>query len=125
MGTITIATITCMDTEPPTAPGPGWVPPLPHLAMMWLASPALPVGGFSYSEGLEAAVEAGVATDEPQTLNWVRGQLQLTLARSELPAACAAHAAWEAADSAALQSIPDLGILGNSARLLRDSQIHA
>ena len=30
------------------------------LQLMWLASPALPVGGFSYSEGLEAAVEAGL-----------------------------------------------------------------
>ncbi|MGA8008475.1 MAG: urease accessory protein UreF, partial [Thiomonas sp.] len=36
---------------PPEAPGN----PAPQLAMMWLASPALPVGGFSYSEGLEAA----------------------------------------------------------------------
>ena len=27
---------------------------------MWLASPALPVGGFTYSEGLEAAVDAGL-----------------------------------------------------------------
>ena len=32
--------------------------PAPQLAMMWLSSPALPVGGFSYSEGLEAAVDA-------------------------------------------------------------------
>ncbi len=94
-----------MDTEQPTAPVPVWVPPLPHLAMMWLASPALPVGGFSYSEGLEAAVEAGVVTDEPQALYWLRGQMQLTLARSELPGACAAHAAWEAADLAALRTI--------------------
>lgn len=79
--------------------------PPPPLAMMWLSSPALPVGGFSYSEGLEAAVEAGLVADEAQTLQWLRGQLQLTLARSELPAACAAHAAWEAADSAALHAI--------------------
>ena len=28
------------------------------LQLMWLASPALPVGGYSYSEMLEAAVEA-------------------------------------------------------------------
>jgi urease accessory protein len=34
------------------------------LQLMWLASPALPVGGFSYSEGLEAAVDAGIANDE-------------------------------------------------------------
>ncbi len=73
--------------------------------MMWLSSPALPVGGFSYSEGLEAAVDAGLVVDEARTLTWLRGQLQLTLARSELPAACAAHAAWAAADFEALRTI--------------------
>ncbi len=73
--------------------------------MMWLSSPALPVGGFSYSEGLEAAVDAGLVVDEARTLAWLRGQLQLTLARSELPAACAAHAAWAAADFEALRTI--------------------
>ena len=36
------------------------------LRLMWLASPALPVGGFSYSEGLEAAVEAALVSDEPK-----------------------------------------------------------
>ena len=77
----------------------------PQLAMMWLASPALPVGGFSYSEGLEAAVDAGMIADEAQAMTWLRGQLQLTLARSELPAACAAHAAWECADFDGLQTI--------------------
>ena len=34
------------------------------LQLIWLASPALPVGGFSYSEGLEAAVEARLVHDE-------------------------------------------------------------
>ena len=77
----------------------------PQIAMMWLSSPALPVGGFSYSEGLEAAVDAGLVTDAAQTQHWLRGQIQLTLARSELPAACAAHAAWAAGDSAQLQTI--------------------
>jgi urease accessory protein len=41
-------------------------PPLPAAALlqlMWLASPALPVGGFSYSEGLEAAVDQGLVAD--------------------------------------------------------------
>jgi urease accessory protein len=35
--------------------------PASLLQLIWLASPALPVGGFSYSEGLEAAVDAGLA----------------------------------------------------------------
>ena len=102
-----MGTIIRMDIEPQASPpvGRGQDTPAPQLAMMWLSSPALPVGGFSYSEGLEAAVDAGLVADEAQTLDWLRGQLQLTLARSELPAACAAHAAWEAADSAALQAI--------------------
>ena len=77
------------------------------LAMMWLASPALPVGGFSYSEGLEAAVEAGIVTGEQQALAWLRTQLQLTQARSELPAAWAAHAAWSVADAVTLRAVQD------------------
>jgi urease accessory protein len=56
------------------------------------------VGGFSYSEGLEAAVEAGCVADERQTGDWLLAQLQLVLARSELPALAQACAAWEARD---------------------------
>ncbi len=93
-------------TTPPTEADPPGAPDA-ALAMMWLASPALPVGGFSYSEGLEAAVEAGMVTGERETLDWLRGQLQLTQARSELPAAWAAHTAWSAADAVALQAVQD------------------
>ncbi|MGA0610247.1 urease accessory protein UreF [Caldimonas sp. KR1-144] len=55
------------------------------LSLLWLASPALPVGGFSYSEGLEAAVEAGMADSEAGVRDWLVDQLQLGLASSELP----------------------------------------
>ena len=49
----------------------------PLLRLMWLASPALPVGGFSYSEGLEAATEAGLVTSEAQAADWLLDQLRL------------------------------------------------
>ena len=88
-------------TCPPSADGL----PAPELAMMWLSSPALPVGGFSYSEGLEAAVDAGVVLDEAAALRWLRVQLQLVLARAELPAAARAHAAWLADDLAVLREV--------------------
>ena len=65
------------------------------LQLMWLASPALPVGGFSYSEGLEAAVEAGLATNEADTGTWLRDQLHLSLARSDLPVCARAFKAWK------------------------------
>ena len=74
-------------------------PPATLLQLMWLASPALPVGGFSYSEGLEAAVEAGFVTDEAQATDWLATQLQLALVRSDLPALAQACLAWAAHDA--------------------------
>lgn len=68
------------------------------LGLIWLASPALPVGGFSYSEGLEAAVEwAGVGTEQAAS-DWISDQLALSLARSDLPALAQAMIAWRAPD---------------------------
>ena len=67
---------------------PGPVTANALLQLMWLASPALPVGGFSYSEGLEAAVEAGRIGNEADAAAWLRDQLHLSLARSDL-AVCA------------------------------------
>ena len=55
------------------------------LGLIWLASPALPVGGFSYSEGLEAAVEWAGVTTENAASGWISDQLALSLARSDLP----------------------------------------
>ena len=64
------------------------------LKLMWLASPALPVGGFSYSEGLEAAVESSLVTCEQEACNWLLDQLHLSLARSDLPLLAQATQAW-------------------------------
>jgi urease accessory protein len=69
-------------------------PAAPFLQLLWLASPALPVGGFSYSEGLEAAVDRGSVHDEATATSWLTDQLHLSLARSDLPVAAAAHRAW-------------------------------
>ena len=69
------------------------------LQLMWLASPALPVGGFSYSEGLESAVEAGLVTDEATAGAWLRDQLRLGLARNELAVMARAHGAWGRSDA--------------------------
>lgn len=84
--------------------------PLPALALLrliWLASPALPVGGFSYSEGLEAAVEAGLVSNEAQAGVWLLDQLRLALGRADLAVAAQAHAAWLAQDSARVQQLND------------------
>ncbi len=64
------------------------------LKLIWLASPVLPVGGFSYSEGLEAAVDAGLVRDEAAARRWLVDQLKLGLARADLPVVAEAIRAW-------------------------------
>jgi urease accessory protein len=68
------------------------------MQLMWLASPALPIGGFSYSECLEAAVDTARAASEGEASLWLVDQLHMTLARSELPAVAQAIAAWRSDD---------------------------
>jgi urease accessory protein len=72
--------------------------PAALLRLMWLASPALPVGGFSYSEGLEAAVDAGLVSSEVSAGDWLLHQLQITLARADAALATQAATAWRRHD---------------------------
>lgn len=74
--------------------------PLSLLQLIWLASPALPVGGFSYSEVLEAAVDAGLAATEADACQWLLDQLHLGLARGDLALVARAHGAWQRGDVA-------------------------
>lgn len=69
------------------------------LQLIWLASPALPIGGFSYSEGLEAAVDSGLVHDEKSASGWLLDQLQLTLTRSDLAVVGQAVTAWRSGDA--------------------------
>ena len=75
------------------------------LRILWLASPALPVGGFSYSEGLEAAVDAGLVHDEASAGAWLGDQLHLSLARSDLAVVAQAIPAWRQQDLARIAEL--------------------
>jgi urease accessory protein len=75
------------------------------LQLIWLASPALPIGGFSYSEGIEAAVDAQLVTDEESAALWLLDQLHLTLARCELAVLAQALAAWRDNDADRIRAL--------------------
>ena len=84
-----------------TTTSQGAVPPMLDsslMQLMWLASPALPIGGFSYSECLEAAVDTDRAATEGDASAWLVDQLHLSLSRSDLPAVAQAIPAWRADD---------------------------
>jgi urease accessory protein len=76
-----------------------------HLArLLQLASPALPVGAYSYSQGLEAAVEAGLVRDATSTQRWISDVLELSVARMEAPVLLRLQAAWRNRDVAAVDT---------------------
>lgn len=77
------------------------------LQLMWLASPALPVGGFSYSEGLEAAVDCGRVNSEASASDWLADQLHLSLGRSDLPVLAKALGAWRRCDLGHVRELND------------------
>jgi urease accessory protein len=81
------------------------VTPAALLQLMRLASPSLPVGGFSYSEGIESAVETRRVVDEATAERWLVDQLHLGLARSDLPLVARALAAWRSGDDEAIASL--------------------
>lgn len=65
-----------------------------YVRLWQLISPSLPVGGFSYSQGLEQAVEAGVVTDEASAADWIGGVLRTGIAGTDLPALARIHESW-------------------------------
>jgi urease accessory protein len=75
------------------------------MQLMWLASPALPIGGFSYSECLEAAVDTDRAATESEACLWLVDQLHLSLSRSDLPAVAQAVTAWRSDDHARIATL--------------------
>ena len=53
--------------------------------LLQLASPTLPVGAYSYSQGLEYAIEEGTVTDERSAQEWISDVLAFSLGSFEAP----------------------------------------
>jgi len=53
--------------------------------LLQLASPTLPVGAYSYSGGLEAAVEVGIVKDAKSAERWIGDVLEFSVLRMEAP----------------------------------------
>jgi urease accessory protein len=75
--------------------------------LTWL-SPSFPVGGFSYSNGIEWAVEAGDIADVASLHNWLGAMLADGAGFCDGVFLAQAHRAVELGDEAALRDIAEL-----------------
>jgi urease accessory protein len=75
---------------------------LAQMRLLQIASQAIPIGGYSHSHGLEAAIESGLVHDEASVQQWITDMLSFSIGSFE--AACLERMsdAWSAQDYAAL-----------------------
>lgn len=73
------------------------------LSLLQLASPSLPVGAYSYSQGLESAIERGLVRDAASAQAWIADQLQLAVAPCEAAVCWRLLQAFERRDRAAVR----------------------
>lgn len=71
--------------------------------LLQLASPMLPVGAYSYSQGLEWAIESGGVSDIDSAKQWVGDVLDIYFAHFELPVLLRLFNAWQQMDGADIQ----------------------
>ncbi len=75
------------------------------MRLLQLSSQALPIGGYSHSQGLESAIENRTVTDEASVLRWISDVLRLSIYAFEIPSLLALGDAWCARDDASLRSL--------------------
>lgn len=98
---------------------PGTVMSISDTRLWQLISPALPVGGFGYSQGLEQAVEWGLVRDEQSAASWIGGILRHGIAATDLPLLKRIHAAWSIGAHSTAVSLSDRLLAMRETRELR------
>jgi urease accessory protein len=73
------------------------------LHLLQLASPSLPVGAYSYSQGLEVAIESRLVRDESSARRWIIEHLQQVLTQFEAPVLWRLLTAFAASDGEAVR----------------------
>ena len=73
------------------------------LHLLQLSSPSLPVGAYSYSQGLEAAMASGVVRDEASARAWIVSMLDDVVSRFEAPVFWRLMRAFADKDAGAVQ----------------------
>ncbi len=95
---------------------------LAQLRLMQLVSPSLPVGAFTYSQGLEWAVECGWVTNESELHDWVLDLMRSAMTQLELPVLARLYTAVAADDVETIKAWTDYLIASRESRELREEE---
>lgn len=87
--------------------------------LLQLASPALPIGSYGYSTGLETAIDDGRVRDADSAYAWIADAVELVLARFDAPLLAAARDACVARDAARLHELNRLALAARETAELR------
>ncbi len=68
------------------------------LSLLHISSPALPVGAFAYSQGLEYALDHGWCSNRDDVESWIQDNLQYGLGQLDLPMFVRLYTAWSHKD---------------------------
>lgn len=94
------------------------------LRLLHLASPALPIGAFHFSQGLEYAVEAGWVKDERTAHAWIAGCLRENIGTLDLPIVARIQRAWECGDESASRCWSQRALASRETEELRAEDRH-
>jgi len=92
------------------------------LRLLQLCSGTLPVGGFTYSQGIEWAVECGWIKDQATLTEWLADLIGTSLAQVEIPALARLYRACEQGDADRLAHWSDWLLACRETRELRDEE---
>ncbi len=73
------------------------------LSLLHISSPALPVGAFAYSQGLEYALDAGWCKNAQDIEHWIVLTLEQGIGTLDLPVYARIYDAWSMQDDAAVK----------------------
>ncbi|MGB0723161.1 MAG: urease accessory protein UreF [Gammaproteobacteria bacterium] len=95
-----------------------------RLRLLQLVSPALPIGGFTYSQGLEWAVEYGAVRDTATLADWMQGLMEDSLAYLDIPILKRLYQAFEAGDNDAVRRWSALLVAARESKELRQEELN-
>lgn len=94
------------------------------LRLCQLVSPALPIGGYNFSQGLEYAIQADWVRDEASALVWIRGLAHHAVGTVDLPILLRLYAAWTSNDLSTVDRWNALLIASRETSELRAEERH-